>query len=145
MKFNWGHGLTIFFILFVGTLIFLVIQSRKVDRALVVDNYYDKDIHYQAHKDKLRNTARLTKDIEVKSTKDELVIEFPKLAALSGTIHFYRASDQSKDFRQKIKLDADGNMRIDTREMIQGTWVLKIDWVAEGKSYYSERQIYLDP
>jgi hypothetical protein len=44
MKFNWGTGIAIFYIIFVVSLVFQVFKSRQYDHSLVVDNYYEEDI-----------------------------------------------------------------------------------------------------
>ena len=51
-KFNWGHGILLFFIIFVGSMLTVLWLSFGVDHSLVRDDYYDEDIHYQETFDK---------------------------------------------------------------------------------------------
>ena len=50
---NWGTGIAIFYGTFMVIMITFVIKSRSVDHSLVMDNYYEEDINYQSHMDKL--------------------------------------------------------------------------------------------
>ncbi len=142
MKFNWGHGITIFFILFVGTLIFVVISSRKVDRSLVFDNYYEKDIQYQSHINKVKNTTALTKGLEIDKKNGAIIFQFPDLPSINGTIAFYRASDKSKDFTKRIILNSKSVMKIDVRSLLKGVWTVKVEWSSNGVPYYTEKHLY---
>ncbi len=145
MKFNWGHGLTIFFLLFISTLIFLVVQSRKVDRSLVVDQYYYEDINYQKHKVRLKNTSQLKEPLKITLDSGYIVLQFPPLESISGEVSFYRASDKSKDFQKKIILDEKFRMRQATNSLAKGAWTVKVAWDAKDVPYYTEKQLYIEP
>ena len=67
-------------------------------------------------------------------------IDFEEEKAISGTIHFYRPSDISKDFTKNID---QGMFEVSTNEMLPGKWVVKMDWTAEGVSFYKEKTIYI--
>ena len=76
MKFNWGTGITLFYITFMFTMIFMVYQSTLVERNLVVENYYEKDLQYQSHLDKLKNSSTLKKDLGIFQNKEEKYLRF---------------------------------------------------------------------
>ena len=67
MKFNWGTGIAIFLILFIGALIWVLYQSRQVDNSLVSDTYYQEDLMYQKKYEKLENYAKLTEKVNTVS------------------------------------------------------------------------------
>ena len=92
MKFNWGHGITLFYIVFVGTLVTVLIKSFGVDHSLVVDDYYAKDIAYQSQFDKSVNSLN-SDNLKVKYDSENGVIKFELQddAKASGNIQFYRA------------------------------------------------------
>lgn len=141
LKFNWGHGITIFYIIFASTLIFVLIQSRKVKHNLVVDEYYKEDLKYQSTYDKLKNQI-LSNNIIIKTNKKNQQIEFNFLKAENpeGIIHFYRASDKDQDFNLPIESN---NFTFETKALNKGKWKLKIDWKVEDQLYYHEKDIYL--
>ena len=139
-KFNWGHGIALFYTIFAIALLTALVKSRGIDHSLVVEDYYAKDIAYQSTYNKKQNS--LTKDIKVNFDKQNklIKIDFEEEKAISGTIHFYRPSDISKDFTKNID---QGMFEVSTNEMLPGKWVVKMDWTAEGVSFYKEKTIYI--
>jgi hypothetical protein len=147
MKFNWGTGLFIFFVFFVLTLGFVLYKSRQLDNSLVVDKYYEEDINYQRHYDKIKNLKDLGRDIQLKSDQNarNLVITFPHGAAsvIEGTITMYRASDKSKDVITPFTLRQDSVFVLFTGNMDPGKWKIKIDYQCAGRGYFKEDDIVL--
>ena len=140
MKFNWGHGITLFYIIFVGTLLFVLIKSFGVDHSLVVEDYYAKDIAYQSRFDKSVNSIKSDNlNAQYDSENGLLVFEIHDESAASGTIHFYRASDKSKDFTIPI---SSNKMEIPVNHLSVGKWRIKVDWTIYGKDYYQEKDFY---
>ena len=144
MKFNWGTGITLFYIIFMFSMIYVVYQSTLVERNLVVENYYEKDLQYQFHLDKLNNTSALKNDLGIFQNKEEkyLRFSFPKeLTDVKGDILLYRPSDSSKDFNTEIKINAEYELRIPTSEMQSGLWKVKVNWEGDKTPYYKEATI----
>ena len=147
MKFNWGTGLFIFFTFFVLTLAFVLYKSRQIDNSLVIDKYYEEDIKYQQHYDKIKNLKDTGRDIIIQSNKGEgnLTITFPHGAQskIEGMIEMYRASDKSKDVKTPFSLTQDSVFVLFTGSLEPGKWKIKIDYQCAGKSYFKEDDIYL--
>ncbi|HMT52285.1 MAG TPA: FixH family protein [Saprospiraceae bacterium] len=147
MKFNWATGLTLFFILFIGTLVFVVYQSTQVHDSLVVENYYEEDINYQKHYDKRQNTADLSVKVLVDYNKSnqEILFTFPvdSLSSASGKILLYNPYSEKSDVNYDIKTDANGSFKIPIKDVKSGRWKLKIDWITGSKSYYQEEEIII--
>jgi len=147
MKFNWATGLTIFFIIFIGTLIFIVYQSSKVHDSLVVQNYYDEDINYQVHYDKKQNTANLP--VKVKTEYDNVskmvIITFPadSISDITGQILFFNPFSEYSDVKYDFDLGKDNVYRIPTDKVKAGRWRLKIDWKRGNTSYYQEEELII--
>jgi len=140
-KFNWGHGIFVFYICFVAAVITALVASFSVDHSLVVDDYYAKDLAYQKQYTKAKNnmeSQRVTINND-KATKS-LTIDFIHADNVKGYIDFYRPSDKSKDF--KIELKGTETI-IATDVLLPGKWILKIDWTEKGKPYYMEEMIYI--
>jgi nitrogen fixation protein FixH len=124
----------------------MVYQSTLVERNLVVENYYEKDLQYQSHLDKLKNSSTLKKDLGIFQNKEEkyLRFSFPKeLADIKGDILFYRPSDSSKDFNTEIKINDEHELRIPTSELQSGVWKIKVNWEGDKRSYYKEATIQI--
>ena len=138
-KFNWGHGIALFYILFVGTVALALISSFKVDHSLVVDDYYTQDLAYQKTYDKLQNEAAY-QPLKINLDDQHIHFDFTTTGTIKGTIHFYRASDPSQDFNHTID---DVLEQISTQDMLKGKWTMKIDWTQDEKSFYKEETIYI--
>ena len=141
MKINWGYGITIFYIFFASTLVFVVIQSRKVNHNLVVENYYNEDITYQKHLNKKRNFEKSNNVIvKRKYQNEEIEFKFLTTESVSGQIHFYRPSNKEDDLYIPINSNI---LNFNTSKLKKGRWKIKIDWQDNERQYYHEKDITL--
>ena len=140
-NFNWGHGIALFYSIFVGVLFTALIASRSVDHSLVADDYYALDIAYQQQYEKIQNNLSGDQiEISHQAAQKTIKIDFQSADKIEGEIHFYRPSNQSLDFTLPIK---DLSTTIDTRELAAGKWRIKVDWRDAQKAYYQTKEIYL--
>ncbi len=145
MKLNWGHGIAIFFTLFVGSLVFQVIKSTQYDNSLVSDHYYADDINYQKHYNKLVNSQQLEEDLIIEKTEkgNFVTLIFPEeLSKVEGNIHFFCPSDSKVDFKLPISITA-GKQVVPVEGLKKGLWRVKVNFEAGGKAYYKEEPIIL--
>jgi hypothetical protein len=146
MKLNWGFGIAIFYSLFVIVMVAMVFYSKTFDNSLVVDNYYEQDLSYQTHINKLQNSQQLQKDLEIVEDKAQNAVnfQFPQgFGKLAGKIQFYRADDKSKDFTLQVDTDAQGVQSVPANALLPGRWTVKVDWEGDGKPFYKEEIIVL--
>jgi len=140
-KFNWGHGIAIFYTVFVGVVVFALVSSFGVDHSLVVDDYYQKDIEYQSRYEKESRAMDLNNiQIKVDNSTEEIVIEFKDTQKVSGTALFYRPSDKSKDF--SLSMDKPLH-KISTNQIANGKWIVKMECLVDGEAVYLEETIYI--
>lgn len=140
-KFNWGHGILVFYICFVGVIVTALIASFSVDHSLVVDDYYAKDLSYQSQYVKSQNSMESERVVinNDKSNKS-ITIDFAENNEIKGSVDFYRPNDKSKDFKVDLTKKA---TTIETDKMLPGKWILKIDWTEGGKAFYKEEMIFI--
>lgn len=146
MKINWGLGIAMFYASFMFVLILAVVKSTTFDNSLVADNYYERDINYQKHYDKIVNNDRL--DVPIDLAYDQpsqtLNFSFPKtLEKVSGTIQLFNPVTEHLDLFKKIQLDNNASMHIKTHQLKKGRWKIKVDWKDQHKSYFQEMEIVL--
>lgn len=143
MKFNWGHGITLFYVVFVCVLATVLVKSFSVDHSLVVDDYYAQDLRYQQRYDKKANAihAGANKvDVALDSETKMLSIDINADKLSQGQVQLYRPSDKSQDFVKQL----DSNLtQISTKDMMKGRWILKMEWKDLNKEYYTEQSIYI--
>jgi nitrogen fixation protein FixH len=144
MKFHWGWGIAIFYTLFVLVFMIILFFSFGQDNSLVEKDYYQQDITYQTHIDKRRNYESLGAKVthQYDPAAATLTLVFPEdMTRVSGECFFYRPSSERQDYRVPLKLDETRSQVIPVNRLISGQWTLKLEWEADGQSYYMEDQL----
>lgn len=145
MKLNWGTGILIFIILFFIGIFSFIYFTTTLETNLVEKDYYPKELEYDSHQEKLRNTAGLEEKISFLKSKEQIGIQFPAFTRgepVEGSIHLYRPSDYQKDIMISISLDTNASQQIPTGNLLPGKYIVKIDWSFKGIPYYQE-EIYI--
>jgi len=147
MKFNWGTGLIIFFTIFIGTLAFIVYKSTTYDNSLVVDDYYEQDIKYQEHYDKLQNTTDpATKvNVEYRQGDTSIILNFPgdSTTTIIGKLVLYNPISKNSDLFFDIKTNEKLQFDIPVANLSPGKWKAKIDWQIDRKAFYQEETLII--
>jgi nitrogen fixation protein FixH len=146
MKLNWGTSIAIFYSLFVVVMIIMVVRASQNSVQLVQDNYYDKDLNYEAFRKSRENTANLKEQIEIshQAGTAHVTIGFPKdISGINGSITMYRPSNRFQDKKYTIKLNEENSMMIPLEGLSKGLWKILIDWKADNKSFYQEEDLIL--
>lgn len=146
MKINWGWGIAIFYTVFVVALLYQVYKSTTYDHSLVEKDYYAKDISYQEHYDRLFNASKLQKDLQITELPQKAAVRltFPtEIGEPTGTIRFFNPSASHLDFEREVRADTTQQQLISTEDLKKGLWRVKVDWEADGKTFYKEEVIVL--
>ncbi len=145
MKWNWGYGIALAYTLFVAAMVGMVIKSTRYDHSLVADDYYAKDIAYQAQYDKMANSLALKEDLAIRLDRDGMIaLDFPdEMGKVEGQIHFFCPSDSKRDFRLPVRTNSKFVQRIPATQLKGGLWRIKVDWKANGTAYYTEETLFL--
>ncbi len=144
---NFGHKIGIFYGLFVIFMITLVtLCIRQKDVTLVSDDYYKKEIAYQAEIEKLSNNEHLSTPVKITYAGDKQLVSlsFPEeQKGATGKVQFYRPSDAKKDFTIDLKLTETAVQQIPVTSLSKGLWVVKIEWEKSGTAYLKEEKLVL--
>lgn len=143
MKFNWGHGLTLGMVLFIGYIMFMVVQAFQTDHDLETENYYAKELRFQETIDKNKNYLNLDKKLEVKIENQELQLVFPHSKIDSGTITLYRPSDKKLDSKYSIDISESGTQTLGVSDKPAGRYILEVDWVVKEVGFFVKKDIVL--
>lgn len=145
MKFTWGHGITISFVLFMVYILSFVYQSfvNKVD--LVAEDYYAQEIAYQDRIDDKANAKHLTNEILVRRTTEGVEIAFPKdelIDAGTGTLQFFRPSDEGLDIQVPLQL-TEGHQALPLQLFQRGRYRVNFSWKNNGEGRYITKEVIL--
>ena len=147
MKFNWGTGIFIAFVLFMGIVITTGVYLMNQDVDLVSDDYYDKEIAYQQHIDDVARTTELSSDEIILFDGNFITIKLPteiSVKNISGEIYLYRPSDSKLDIRLPFLPDENRLQVIPVKNIQKGFWRVQFSWQADDKNYYSEKAIVIN-
>lgn len=143
-KFNWGHGIIVFFICFISFMGYLAFRSSQENIDLVTEDYYKQELAYQSQMDKIRNTQLLPQSLRVRVQKEGVLLQFPQLAApVVGQLQLFRPSDAQFDRFITLAPDVAGQQLLDVKGLPAGLYRLKVEWQAGDQAYYTEEAIHL--
>ena len=146
MKINWGTGIVLAIISFVGFILFLVI-TMSTDKAysydLVTEEYYKTELEFQDQLDKESNAQNLSENLSVQKSPEGLIINFPRdldLSEIKGKMFLYRPSNKQLDSEIPLSLSSHQLLVPDNR-LVGGRWNINIDWTYGKESYFYKKEI----
>lgn len=146
MKFNWGAGIFIFLVIFFIAIFSFVYFAFIQDNDLVDEDYYPKELKYEQLIEKRQNLRKLGEEIRLVQNNKLITLNFPasqKQDKIEGEIFIYRPSDAEADLRYKINLDTLNSQTIKTDKVLNGKYIVKIDWSYQNQNFYQELTIIL--
>jgi len=151
MKNIWPCAIIAYFVVFITGIITWVSFAMRHDDQLVRPDYYEHEMKYQSHIDRVTRTSALKSEAAVAYNPVEKSIRIALPAAmfrqkLQGTIHLYRPSDARLDQKLLLAPAIDGTQQINASHLQGGLWKLRLNWNTEDGEYYFEKSVVLpDP
>jgi len=143
MKFNWGHGIAIFFSLFVCVMLTALVMSKKQSVDLVTEDYYAEELVYQDRINQTENSRIAGLEVKTKMEGDFLLVELPEIVKMKrgvlGSITLYRPSGSEMDVLQEFNSSNNGIVQIEKARLHPGTYILQMRLAMDGKDYYIEQ------
>ena len=146
MKINWGGGIVIAMILFIGFIMYFVIAMTTNDRYnydLVTEKYYEKELQYQEKIDASQNAQNLGEKIIYEKTAEGLLIKFPEKLqdkTLKGKVFLYRPSDKQLDFEISLS-DIRNYLLVPDKRLLDGHWNISVEINYQDKNYFFTEEI----
>lgn len=141
---NWGKSIVLVFVLFagfIGTLVYLMTRER-ID--LVRDDYYQDELTYQQHIDRVRQTVLHSAAIALHYQSHQQQICFCLPDSLrQATFTFYRPADRQADFRVDIGTRHATRRMVSTTGMAKGHWRVQMNWSDGHHDYYNEADFFI--
>lgn len=142
---NWGYKIMVVYIIFVAGILFLVFKSSSQKVDLVTDHYYEQELKFQQKIDKAVRAQSLSSPLKYDLNNNILTIFFPdemKGVKLNANALLYYAADETKDKTYFLATD-NAKLAINIPISDKGKYELKMDWVADSISYYSEYKFFI--
>lgn len=145
IKFTWGTGLLITIITGVTFFVSFILFSLTQDINLVSEDYFPKEIAYEAKIKRINNADKLSEKISVKTENNKIIISYPKdkLNDISGEILLYYVTSYRHDKTISIKPNTEAKQIINSSNLQKGRYYVKIEWLANNIKYFQEFKITL--
>jgi hypothetical protein len=146
MKFNWGTGIVLAFIVFISFIMYFVISmnfNKKYNHDLVTEDYYKVELAYQNDIDKQKNAKTLEENVSYTKTSEGLLIKFPEnfdAKKITGNVFLYRPSNKHLDFETPISL-SESYLLVPDKRLLDGRWNITVDWQYNGTPYIYKASI----
>jgi hypothetical protein len=138
---NWGKGITIAMILFIGFIITLTwIKLSKVNAStLVVENYYEREVNYEQEIQSERNANELGR-YEIATNETQLNLTLNTTNQVSDVvIYFSRPNNAKQD--KKWSFGSKTSIQIEKEDLVKGIYQLEITYKIAGKECLQKEEI----
>ena len=140
----WPLGIVFTFILFVCATVGLVVLACSHKTDLVSTDYYEQEIRFQEHLDRLARAKELGTQVSYEPTTRKIRICLPNEQAgkgVSGSIQLYRPSATGLDRKINFEPDTRGTQFVDAGGLQPGLWKVRVAWSAAKQDYFVEENI----
>jgi len=148
MKLNWGTSIVIAFVLFIGFIMFMVVQmlsNKELEYDLVIESYYQKELTFQEDLDSAQNAADLENQVNIAMISEGLQIIFPSdfdYSVIEGEVFLYRPSDKALDFTVQLQLE-NSEYVLPRSLMEAGKWEVNLKFNHKGEDYFIQQKIQI--
>ncbi|MDR0800970.1 FixH family protein [Fluviicola sp.] len=139
---NWGKGIIVGMVLFMGFIITMVVimMQQKID--LVQEDYYQQELEYNKQYDAESNYLSAQKPIEIRSSADTLLLAFPAdFQTGKATVQLQRPNNKELD--TTFTIDVRGQVKIPVKRIEKGQFKCIISGIYRGKVYQMSQQVTL--
>lgn len=143
VKFNWGHGILIFFGIFLSLAAVFIVFAFRHKNDLVTNNYYEKGANYSEQMAIDKRSVVFKDSIVILRQEQHIVFNFsPYLLSNSDTlsVHFFRPSDKKLDYHMQLPL-TDSVFSLDKNILATGRYEVKMQWQMQGESYFLKKDL----
>lgn len=146
MKINWGTGIVIALVFFIGFILFFVLRMTFDERSnheLVREDYYKAELGFQDEINAQNNALKDHVNLGTEKNDEGILIKFPEnmdLKDIKGTVFLYRPSNKELDFELPINL-SQSHLLIPDNRLLDGRWDIKIFWEYQGEAYLFKEKI----
>lgn len=148
IKMNWGFGIIVAFVLFIGFIMYFVINmgtNKKFQYDLVSKDYYKNELKFQNQIDANKNAQNLKRDLQVIKTKEGLKIVFPTELdpkKIKGKVFLYRPSNKQLDFETSIVVSDSSYLLMPDKRLLDGRWNITLEWSYKDQNYFYKKEIF---
>ena len=141
----WPYAIVGAMVLFMSYIAMFVYRAMNQEVDLVSKNYYEQEIQFQDHIDRIgRTVAAGDVAIDYNPAAQNVLLQLPesfKGKRINGKINLFRPSDGKLDQELPLQLGRDLSQLVETAELEKGLWKVRVSFTADTKTYYAEQAI----
>lgn len=138
---KWVLAAFIFFALFIGTLVVIILRQ---DIGLVSKNYYQDELKHGEKMIRQTNASLLTKQPILTFENNSVKVVYPLFATIeTGELRVQRPSDERLDQQFEITAGGMDSQSFELKVWEKGLYRVSLTWKMEGKEYYVEKLMVL--
>lgn len=144
----WPWAILVWFICFFGVVVGMTVTAARSRSDIVAPDYYTQELKFQDRIDAASRTDSMSEPPQVRYEAQShcLRIHLPAGVKISeGKIALYRPDDARLDRDQPMTLDGTGSQVIPTDGLKAGRWRVRLSWTSEGREFYHEATVRLQP
>jgi len=144
MKFHWGKGILVFFIIFLSA-VFIVFSLRQ-HNDLVIDDYYEQGADYSTQMDVIHRSKPFIDSVEIKQDDQHIKIFVSNTIVMKSDsieIYFYRSSDKSMDVTFRDEL-VSSPIELNSQLFQHGRYKVKVAWSINEERFEVQNTIDLN-
>lgn len=139
---NWGKGLTIAMVAFMGFIITMVVIMISSDVELETEDYYKRDLAYNGEMEAISRVNQMEKSVELTKGDSSFIVEVPRDEFISDvSIFFSRPNDETQDF--VIEMGERRLEKIPMEKFNPGVYNIEVRFFSKGKSCLQKDRIYV--
>lgn len=141
---NWGKAIILVFIAFTGFIGTMVVQMSREKIDLVRDDYYQDEIAYQQHIEKVSNARQLDAStfIQYQAENEQVQLTLPANLT-TGTLLLYCPANRRQDVRRTLTKTTPAVSLVPMQGRPTGVWRAQLSWSDGQRDYYTERELML--
>lgn len=137
---NWGKGIAITLALFIGFIMYMVIQQMSTKIDLVSENYYEQEINYSQELNAISRDKAFEDRPTIQLSDDHLLIQLPNDFDLKNTtISLRRPNDENKDLSFDIK--GTKLFTLPKNKLDKGSYQVILSYEIDGEKYIQKRKV----
>lgn len=138
---NWGKGIAIFLVLFIGFITTLAVVLMRANTDLVSEDYYLKEVNYGSEIIAEQNALNADAELIIEEDKNGLFIRVKKeILPAEITVHLLRGNAASEDVR---KTTSGSSVYIPKDELLSGKYILTVNWKIDERNFQLKDEVWI--
>lgn len=137
---NWGKGIAIALALFIGFIMYMVVNMMSTKIDLESEDYYQKEINYSTELKSINRDRQFKNRPKVSVTDQHLVVQLPSDVELTNVQLFLQRSNDDRNDRT-YPIIGTKTFTVAKSKLEVGGYDLVLTYEIEGESYIQKREI----